>query len=465
MSAVLVSFASPEFEISRDVLAATARAHGVATARLWDPTQLRATAFYHTHRRILDAARGCGYWLWKPFIILEALKQATPGQIVMYADAGLEITGDLARLFSLCRDDDGVLLFRGPYDGIRGRPNTCEVWTKRDCFVAMECDDPVYRRAPMLDASLIVLSRTDKAMTLVHQWLSACCDTKILTDAPSTCGLAEYASFIEHRHDQSVLSLLAQRSGIRLHRSPSQFGNHLKAPAHRVDGEWRRMPYVERADVAGSDYGTLVFHHRKQTLLVPRVIHADSPLTATHAPMAAAPDAGPHVPVTSATLIRSMGAIAPGARILHLGSTDHCLPGDPAVEHSPIGPSVGDINAAGRKRYDIVISDTLPRDASIRLELMRLQRDALLNEDSVVCWTRLEGVEGWAAFRDLRLWLSSHPPRGISPSTFFGFVAPDAPGHAPQTIGLVVLARAGSPLRSLLVSANNLNVLDPGGSR
>ncbi|HZN60134.1 MAG TPA: hypothetical protein VFD71_18825, partial [Planctomycetota bacterium] len=149
----------------------------------------------------------------------------------------------------------------------------------------------------------------------------------------------------------------------------------------------------------------------------------------------------------------------------HLGSTDHCLPGDPAVEHSPIGPSVGDINAAGRKRYDIVISDTLPRDASIRLELMRLQRDALLNEDSVVCWTRLEGVEGWAAFRDLRLWLSSHPPRGISPSTFFGFVAPDAPGHAPQTIGLVVLARAGSPLRSLLVSANNLNVLDPGGSR
>jgi hypothetical protein len=37
-----------------------------------------ATEFYQEHKQILDRNKGGGYWLWKPFIILEALRCSDP---------------------------------------------------------------------------------------------------------------------------------------------------------------------------------------------------------------------------------------------------------------------------------------------------------------------------------------------------------------------------------------------------
>ena len=49
---------------------------------------LMTTDFYLENKIILDKTRGNGYWLWKPFIILETLKKMDDNDVLLYLDSG-----------------------------------------------------------------------------------------------------------------------------------------------------------------------------------------------------------------------------------------------------------------------------------------------------------------------------------------------------------------------------------------
>ena len=263
MSTWLVSYADAAFQFAQQTLVASAARHGVEVCHPWTRDALVQTPFYRRHRAILDRPRGGGYWLWKPYILEATLHDAAADDVVVYADAGIEIVGDLQPLFAICRDRAPVLLFAGHYDdaGVAG-PNVCGKWTKRDCFVAMACDEPRYHEGQMLDASVVVLRKTPAALAFVREWLLCCVQPHILTDEPNVCGLPNLANFISHRHDQSVLSLLAIREGLEVFRHPSQRGNHLKLAPYREPGEWLQYPYGAKGVYDNSPYGTLLNHHR-----------------------------------------------------------------------------------------------------------------------------------------------------------------------------------------------------------
>lgn len=270
----LVCYGTANFHHSVRRLARSAYSHGIDQVRCWDRYDLEQTQFYRLHRDILDLPRGGGYWLWKPFIIYEALKAAQPGDILFYADAGVEVTGDLTALVRLCYQKGGVLLFDGPYDEPDGKqPHIGRRWTKRDCFVYMDCDAPRFHDARVLDASFLVLMKCDRALSLIREWLLYCAQRAILTDDPNRCSLPNLPEFRDHRHDQSVLSLLAARDHIELFRNPSQIANYQKPPALREPGEPLTAPYGTGDLLHNSPYPTLLNHHRSRsfpTLLADR---------------------------------------------------------------------------------------------------------------------------------------------------------------------------------------------------
>jgi hypothetical protein len=259
----LVSYATGPFVEHQATLIESARRHGVRNLHTWDSDALTATAFYAANRRILDRPRGAGYWLWKPFIILDALNRMDEGDVLLYADAGIEVVADLSCLTKHCRDAGGLMLFAGHYEDIGALgPNSCGRWTKRDCFVLMGCDERRYYDAQMADASFLVLGKTEHTRRFVSEWLAYCMHGAIVTDEPNVCGLPNLPEFIDHRHDQSVLALLAARERIAYFRHPSQYGNHLKTRPFRQPGEWTRYAYGRRGIYENSDYGTLLNHHR-----------------------------------------------------------------------------------------------------------------------------------------------------------------------------------------------------------
>lgn len=261
MKTWLVCYADAAFETGRERLAASARAHGVDICRAWTRADLERTPFYRQHRELLALRRGGGYWLWKPYIIGRALQEADEGDVLIYADAGVEIVDDVAPLVAWCRERE-MLLFAGHYDdvGAPGR-NTCGKWTKRDAFAFMECDEPRFHEGQMLDACALVVMRTRRTLAFVREWELLCTQPALLTDAPNRGELPNLDAFIEHRHDQSILSLLAIRDGWPAFRHPSQNGNHAKAERWRQEGEWIRWPYGTHGVYDNSPYPTIMRHH------------------------------------------------------------------------------------------------------------------------------------------------------------------------------------------------------------
>ena len=263
MKSYLVCYATGRFLASQNKLVKSAFRFGIDEVVAWNRNMLEQTTFYKMNKEILDQQRGAGYWLWKPFIVERMLMKIAPGDVLFYLDAGIEVVANLSPLLNLCLEKSGLLLFVGHYDELNyPGPNLCGTWTKRDCFVGMDCDEPRYHNGRMLDASVIVVSKTDSARAFVHEWGLCCRQPQLLTDRPNLCELPNLPGFIGHRHDQSILSLLAIRDAIEVFRGPSQLGNHMKEDRFREPGEWTRFPYGTKGIFRNSPYGTLLNHHR-----------------------------------------------------------------------------------------------------------------------------------------------------------------------------------------------------------
>lgn len=250
MAIHLVTFATPAFYASQRRLERSARKFGVSVVHSYNFETIKKSPFYDQYRQILDLPRGAGYWLWKPYIILETLKQLRQEDVLLYLDSDFIVVGDLIPFCDLCTVYDPIVLVTD-----HGHRNS--EMTRRDCFYYMECDDERYSRAEQVTAGCQLYKKTARSLSFVGKYLELCCDQRLLLDGPNHCGLPNLDGFIDHRHDQSVLSLLAEKKDVKRVRNPAQWGNHLKMEQYRVPGEWLPGPYSDVA-CANSTYGTLL---------------------------------------------------------------------------------------------------------------------------------------------------------------------------------------------------------------
>ena len=264
MSTVLLSYATPNFWVSQQQLERSARRFGVrrclSANNLW--LRLFHPDFCRRQFALLNAKLGAGYWVWKPYLILEALKNLEKGETLIYLDSGIEIVAPLNPLLDCCRQNNGVAVFS---TGV-----SCAQWTKRDVFVMLDCDVPQSWSAPMLAGGMLVLQKTPEALLLLQEWARVCLETDLVSDAPNRCGLPNPEDFRAHRHDQSILSVVSCRQGIRPHRSPCQYGDYLKTPELRRPEDYLGSPPGSRpyttppTNFCHSPYGTLLDVHRSR---------------------------------------------------------------------------------------------------------------------------------------------------------------------------------------------------------
>ena len=252
-----MSYASREYKPSQQRLVESAGGRGIDRCVSYSPSVLLKSGYRFRHHHVLKQQRGAGYWLWKPFIILETLRQLDEGDVVLYLDVDYSILEDVGPLVELARRSS-VVLFAN-----HGHVN--RLWTKRDCLVLMGCDTPEYYEAEQVDAAQVLVLNSPRAREFLSTWLHWCEDPRVLTDQENVCGLPNLKGFTDHRHDQSVLSLLAKQEGLKVFRNPTDCGNHLKLPSFRVSGEPLGMPYSAEP-WKDSAYGTLI---RGQAELVP----------------------------------------------------------------------------------------------------------------------------------------------------------------------------------------------------
>jgi hypothetical protein len=128
------------------------------------------------------------------------------------------ISTSLTPLLRWCEEKNGGIL-PGTYIPEHG-PNMN--WTKRECFVLMGCDSAPYWEHPQIQATYSVWQKTSHAVAFASEWLSWCLTPGTLTDEVSRADLPNFPGFREHRNDQSILTNLALKNGIRCYDDPNR---------------------------------------------------------------------------------------------------------------------------------------------------------------------------------------------------------------------------------------------------
>jgi hypothetical protein len=207
-----ITYATPSFKKNAELLAKSALNVGFKSAQVFSPEDIADSEFYRRNKKILEMKRGAGYWLWKPYIICEIVKNISEDEMVFYCDAGkndyYRFTRYPESLIKACEDSEkGFLL--GPI-----QPHVGKVinWTKRDCLTLMKVDKEPFLNNGLL-ATWSMWRGTQEALTFLEDWLRYCEDERCITDQPNVCGKENYLDFKDHRHDQSILSLLAYSTG------------------------------------------------------------------------------------------------------------------------------------------------------------------------------------------------------------------------------------------------------------
>lgn len=221
MKKVVCSFGDEPYYGSLKFLKSSCIKHGADEFFQYDQKWLMDTPFWKENLKILTQKRGAGYWIWKPYIILETFKNLDEGDIVLYSDAAIIVVNNLSPLWELA-DKNSIVTFR--LGGGLYNDRTVKTWTKRDCLILLETDSENYHKETQTTGSYSLWKKDQKSIDFLNEWQKYLKDSRIVTDAPNTLG-KNLEGFIEHRHDQSVLSLLTIKKGFERWRDPSQFGN------------------------------------------------------------------------------------------------------------------------------------------------------------------------------------------------------------------------------------------------
>ena len=248
MKKILISYANDLYRKSQLLLSDTAINIGkVDDSIMYDDKWLKTTDFYTKSKRnqyILNKPRGNGFFMWKPYIILDAFNNLQEDDVVIYVDAGLRVIGNLNPLFQVAQKGSkvGRVIFKLPAVGVPH--HLAKTWTKRDCFILMDCDSEEYWNTDMTNGAVSLWKKTPENIAFLEEWLQYLKDPRIITDDDNICGKPNFLEFRGHRHDQSVLSLLAKKYDFELFRDPTQYGNE------------------ELEDFNNSPYPQLFHHHR-----------------------------------------------------------------------------------------------------------------------------------------------------------------------------------------------------------
>lgn len=224
--------------------------------RVYDDRWLIGTPFYQINRWIFDRQpqHGMGFCCWKPFIIQHALHNfAQEGDVVMYLDGDCYPIADISCLFEHA-EREGVMLFEE--QGCINR-----TWIKVDCFMAMGLANRREAWDAMHACGRFQLFKKGQWRNeqFLQEWLTYSLNPECMFHEGSVLPVDD-PSFIRNSCEQSVLSLLAHKYGIPLHRNPDQSGWPVAHEgAYKPDDKYPQL-FVQQGsrgnvgDLSGSRY-------------------------------------------------------------------------------------------------------------------------------------------------------------------------------------------------------------------
>jgi hypothetical protein len=159
--------------------------------------------FWLKHGHFLESnKRGYGYWLWKPYLIKTELDKMNENDILVYCDSGCQVNEQGKRrlheyIDMLNTSEHGILSFQLEF--------LEPLYTKNQVFETLEFKKNVLQCM----ATVIILKKNANSSSIINEWYEHCENYDLINDDNGK----EDPRFIDHRHDQSILSVLVNKRG------------------------------------------------------------------------------------------------------------------------------------------------------------------------------------------------------------------------------------------------------------
>lgn len=162
-------------------------------------------AFKTKHRDFIEQNRkGYGYYIWKPYIFLKALKELEIGDILVYGDSGNEIPGTREECLNMFTK---VLTLSKGIKLMASKQGWSIRWIKSDLYFKMGWRTYFFAFKRMVEAGRVVMVKNSETLKFIEEWLYYATENyHNIDNSPSR--LPNFPFFYEHRNDQSVFSIL-----------------------------------------------------------------------------------------------------------------------------------------------------------------------------------------------------------------------------------------------------------------
>lgn len=163
--------------------------------------------FWSKHATFIrNNPRGYGYWLWKSYIIKKRMENMADNDILLYLDCGCELS--IGRKDKLLECINIVKT-----DKIVGTTTYIErEWNKMDLIEKLRMNKNEYLDTNQRQAGANLFLVCKETRLLVNEWYEISSDYHNIDDSQSI--MTNFKCFKEHRHDQSIFSLLTKKYNI-----------------------------------------------------------------------------------------------------------------------------------------------------------------------------------------------------------------------------------------------------------
>jgi len=200
-----------------------------ASIRVWTECDLESAIFNPVRRYLRTENRGFGFFLWKPVMVLEELRSLKNGEFLLYVDAGCHLNKPGrhrfdAYLSALNSSKEDVFVYEFPAPS----PKILE----QGPFLSFKgLNDPAYAKSEVLSefltlgltkkdfesasiqGGILLIQKSPKSVALIEKWSDYARKRPELFDDSLDKG-GEGAQFVDHRHDQAFLSVIAKKYGV-----------------------------------------------------------------------------------------------------------------------------------------------------------------------------------------------------------------------------------------------------------
>lgn len=171
--------------------------------------------FKNENQSIFNYPKGFGCYSWQPYITLKHLESMEDGDVLIYCDAAAEIKKSLKPLIDKALKYKSAFFYVG---GLYCQKN----WTKRDTFILMDCDTSEYHNLHQCMGGLQIYVKNKENIEFLKEFVKHATTNRIIGDLKSFNPNLE--GFREHRHNQSILTIMAHKYNRKKFRDPTAYG-------------------------------------------------------------------------------------------------------------------------------------------------------------------------------------------------------------------------------------------------